>query len=824
MKVRNLFISFLALYALLVLWSGVKVPALPLNSDLVALLPAEDPHLGTYRDLKRLRSSEGGFDALVHRREGGVLPIALDFAHFIQETGATRLGLSEAEIENDLHDLRPSLLYLMTEEEFNGLDSLVEERIRQQKQRVNPFYVELDEWEPQAGGSGAGEAVSSSLPGQASALLQQVMNTTRYRMSEDSTTIRMTFYPDFSQTEQDRTEATLLELERLADRFESQHPGVTIHWGGDYVDQYLKIGEIQRDVRIAFFIGIGAILLFMVWYLVRMRGEGPLWWLLTDLILVFGILFSGLLVSVGLYSIWFNEISLLIAIVFSILFGINLDYILHIYAVLAVRGMPSSARELLKLYGSGTRPILISCLTTALAVLTFLLAEFDGFLQVGILFSLTLAVNLLATYLLLPLSPSLRSGGRVEGREEGSGLERAVADALEPAEEGSARGTGSAVPLEWLRRPALALIAGVLLIGGYGLTHVRFDFDFSSLEPRGTQSDFERLKREIPGGPSLYEPSYFLAEDLTAVVPLFRHLEEHKGGLYPEIQTVESFAARFPFDQTSREQRTRGIQALKTRVEREKDHLGGLEQQEAELLDLLFEAKPPVLDSLPGYILNRFFFKDGSLAPLIAVHPRTSLSDGERSMRFRQTSATALMEGKTYFAASTSIIAAGILELLIADARLLFLGPLFAIFLLLMGLQRSLLMPLISMMPLVITAGGLSGLMLVTNLNLNLYNVIALPILIGVGTDNGIHLADAIRRHGSGFLRPFLLEKLPVLSACSFTTILGFAGLLFIDYPGLESLGWLSLAGVSLTLVSTLLWALVLDSWSGRTGWLGRAE
>lgn len=88
---------------------------------------------------------------------------------------------------------------------------------------------------------------------------------------------------------------------------------------------------------------------------------------------------------------------------------------------------------------------------------------------------------------------------------------------------------------------------------------------------------------------------------------------------------------------------------------------------------------------------------------------------------------------------------------------------------------------------------------------LNLFNLIALPLLVGMGQDDSLHLIHRYREEGRGSLRFVLQETGGAVFLTTLTTVIGFSSMLFVSHQGLRSLGWTSVLGMTLCLVSSVL-------------------
>jgi predicted exporter len=104
------------------------------------------------------------------------------------------------------------------------------------------------------------------------------------------------------------------------------------------------------------------------------------------------------------------------------------------------------------------------------------------------------------------------------------------------------------------------------------------------------------------------------------------------------------------------------------------------------------------------------------------------------------------------------------------------------------------------------------ALMLALGWKLNFFNVIVMPLLIGMAQDDALHIYERWREAGPGQLGLVLRETGGAVFLTSETTICGFAGILFANHRGLQSMAWTAVAGMTLALIAavallpTVLW------------------
>ena len=360
----------------------------------------------------------------------------------------------------------------------------------------------------------------------------------------------------------------------------------------------------------------------------------------------------------------------------------------------------------------------------------------------------------------------------------------------------------------------------VLIIGGgFGLQRVQFNTDFTSLEPQALRSEYRSLSRSLEPDDTRFEPSFILAPDLASAKGLFLELRERlgaedRGQDLQDIAQVESLAGRLIADSLETANKTKKIEEIQALIQKNREFTAQLGSDLQRYIQWAEQATPPTLETLPEYLKNRFYLRNGELAPLLLIYSKTSLSSGEKSISYLKSSGVLRSsDGQEFVAASTQLIAASVLERLMSDTQFLTIVPFGMLFLVVLLLYRSLTHALLALSPLLLTFMALLAINSVWTIPLHVYNVVILPIVIGVSIDNGIHLVYSIRAHGQQFVRPFVQHTYPVLVSCSFTTVLGFVGLLFVNHPGMVDMGGLAIGAITISVLVTLAVALWWSSW-----------
>jgi len=115
---------------------------------------------------------------------------------------------------------------------------------------------------------------------------------------------------------------------------------------------------------------------------------------------------------------------------------------------------------------------------------------------------------------------------------------------------------------------------------------------------------------------------------------------------------------------------------------------------------------------------------------------------------------------------------------------------------------RSLCWSLAAALPVLSGLGMLIAALLLIPHPFNYVNVLVLPVIVGIGIDNGIHVIHRFRQ--SGTVREIVTETGRALVMTSVTTMVGFGSLMISRYRGLVSLGFVATLGMLLCLYSSL--------------------
>jgi predicted RND superfamily exporter protein len=524
-------------------------------------------------------------------------------------------------------------------------------------------------------------------------------------------------------------------------------------------------------------------------------------------VLIIGIpLGFSLIWTFGLTYFYLGMLNTMTSVLAVILFGLGIDYGIHYYArYIELRSSGLSVEQAVQTTNSKTgEAILVSAFTTACALYVLMFADFRGFSEFGFISGTGI---MLALFSMLYVLPSLLVIFEKYNLILFSKNDRA--HDVAPHRYPFARVI-----------VVLGLIASAFVVG-YS-NNLSFEYDFGNLEPR--YPEYEKF-REVAGQidePKRRNPAYVIADSDEEVAMLLDELRFifDTDTATPTIQSVESLQERFPSTPEEVEQKLEDIAYVRELLE---DPF--IVNREDEDLDKLRDAskttEPLTIDQIPDYLKSRFITKDGEVGRFVIIYPSEGLSDGRKSIAFKNdVGAVTIENGKTYHAASTSIVAASMLDLMRTENPYMVGATFIIIYLFMIYTFRSFRWSVISMLPLLVGLLWLFGLLMIFGLQFNFYNLVVLPAILGIGCDSGVHLAHRYREEGKDSMWAVLSSTGQHITMGSFTTMLGFAGLVLTVHPGLQSIGIMAVIGIGMTLLTSVTFLPALIQWLEDRDWI----
>jgi predicted RND superfamily exporter protein len=207
-----------------------------------------------------------------------------------------------------------------------------------------------------------------------------------------------------------------------------------------------------------------------------------------------------------------------------------------------------------------------------------------------------------------------------------------------------------------------------------------------------------------------------------------------------------------------------------------------------------------VLDELPASVLDRYANRDRTQF-LLTVFPAENMwTDLNFLQRF-----TSDLDRVSHKATGMPPVMQELFRVIGNDGKNAALLTVFVVFLLLWLDFRSFKYAIIAMIPLVAGVIWMVGIMRLVGMQLTVVNVMALPMILGIGIDDGVHIVHRWRIEGSKKVKQIFASTGKAILLTSITTMLAFGSLVFSIWRGFGSLGGAMFIGVGACFLSTVI-------------------
>jgi hypothetical protein len=208
-------------------------------------------------------------------------------------------------------------------------------------------------------------------------------------------------------------------------------------------------------------------------------------------------------------------------------------------------------------------------------------------------------------------------------------------------------------------------------------------------------------------------------------------------------------------------------------------------------------AQPVELNDIPAEVHDRWISQKHYK---IEILPKENLNDNAAMKRFvRQLQAY----DNTVIGSPVISIEAG--DAVITAFKTAFIYSFIAITLLLLILVKKKQDAVIILVSVLVGAVFTFGFMLLFNIPLNFANIIGLPLLLGIGVDSGIHIADRFHQEQKSNKNIFTTSSSRGVIVSSLTTICSIGNLAFSSHTGTASMGLLLTLGLASMMISIMM-------------------
>lgn len=855
----------LGLVGVLTVVAGILAGELEMKTNVVDMLPAHSPAVQSYIDVidhfgeaNAIIVLEGERDRMVEAAQVLIPRLeAIDLLYNVQGTVPVDYFLDhglmlveEDDLERTLERFSdPSLTGFL-----RGINDDFEREYTDNEENMRDDEVEIAQ--SMNGIERSLEIMGARLAGEEYASIEEAVDAMLvgdpWALSLDRRMMLISCTPLHSILEIDPLLETTGQLQALLGEVRPMFPEVEIGLTGNYPLQKDEMDSFTASTAIMMIIALVLI------YLLLARNFGG--WVLPLVALT--PLMIGIIWTMGILAIVYGTLNLFTGMIMLILLGLGIDFAIHLISrFYEEHSHGRSIRESLVLTLGGTgAAVLTGGLTTAAAFLALLIGETKGISELGFAAGAGVSMTLLAVFVTLP--PLLVLRGR---RLDRKGRTVKVRGAREgwPA-------LGHVAALSW-RRAGLftVLFLAVAALSYWAAVANEYELDWLELEPKGLEN--VRLAREIPERfGTMTEGAWIIVYSIDEARELKDRLEKEPmvgnvsaiSDLLPVPDRYELYEAplaqfrsriestRPPVWRTGRSESelerlwdnldlmsnlayTAGLD----RVVRSLDRITGYDAETdttdenavlPTLARLLASGVDPGVaaeinsqwftrmrsnfirmsntervgvEDLPEVLRRSLLPRDGSEMYLVNIAARDYLWHQTNLKRFAEQ-----MAEVDPAISGTATMTLDFLELTGRDGRNGMILA-FAIILVLLLVTFRGPLGLLALIPLVGGSLMMLGIMFMVGMKYNFMNFMAIPVILGIGIDDGVHALHRYReQEGHGSERVYESYRFVgrAILLTTLTTMIGFGSLGFYKHVAMASFGLVLMFGVGACFITTV--------------------
>jgi uncharacterized protein len=581
----------------------------------------------------------------------------------------------------------------------------------------------------------------------------------------------------FSGGDVNRGRALTALLRQSATDVERAHPGIKIGLAGDVVTTLAEHDALLRGMLLSTLATAGLVLGALFLFYRSTLAVGALSWALT----------AGVLATFALTYLTIGHLNIASAFLSSIVIGNGINsglVLLARYSEERHNGLGVS--EALDVATRGTAPgTLAAALTATVAYGSLALTPFRGFRDFGIIAAMGMVVCWLSAYVVLPAGLTI-AGARIRGRSParlGELLGRITPDHPRTAAVGLLLlGVTSAAAMHYLISDPLE----------NDLRNLRSYTSALDEASRWMDKFDHAFGHGLDGG---FAIGVERRSDASAVAARLRAVDVGKPERTRLFSSIHTLDDSLPVDQARKLTVLGEIRRLLDSPLLK--HLSADERQR------LGELRPPndlaaLRDQdVPQELAWPFTERNGDRGRIVLANTGLAVDSWRVSslVSFART-VRGMKLGQGVIVGGSAFVFSDMLEAMRRDGPRATLAAALGSFLVVLALFRG---SRYAGVTLVCAALGTTGLLSsawALGIKVNFLDFVALPITIGIGVDYAVNIAARAREVGGPNAgRAALTSTGPVVMLCSYTTIVGYASLLFSQNRGIHSFGLSAMIG-----------------------------
>jgi len=673
-----------------------------------------------------------------------------------------------------------------------------------------------------------------------------------YYLSYDENTLLMFVQPNFSVVNTDACVFVSNKIDAIIDDVQKKYPDVDAGITGFIVIARDEMETVSGDM---FLTSILAFVLIIALFIVSFRmWISPV---LAGITLIVGIIFAS-----AFASLVFGYLNIMTSMFMVVLIGLGVDFSIHIISVFTENrssGMSIKDSILTTLRKSGSG-IVTGAVTTSVAFLTLLVSDNRGMYEFGVIAGAGVIFCMISSIVFLPAMLVVREK-RLEKKGKTAGVMKIQSfNFLGKTAEYFSRKKWIALTIGLILTIALLYQAlnlkfdyDMLNIEAKGLKSVALNdtivsaFDMSPDYAMVTTDNFDSARTIVERAKKFSNISRI--ESITEYLPSDedqkekakiirnirkelmknRYIKNIENEDFPkllnqldrlwmnitELSTLAYMQGQIRLENKcfklvadpEKEKPNDYIKNLMAFFDNNKNQtIEGLNKFQNDYQDYLYSqimrmANPSkiTIDDIPEHIVNRYRSNDGKHY-LITIYPKKNVWNLENLETFNKQIDFISPRGT-----GTPPMFLAVINMVSKDGKRAASLTVVVIFLILLFDFRRIRMALVALIPLVLGAIWMAGLNHTFGLMINVVNIMGIPLIFGIGIDDGVHIIHRYRIEGHGKIKLIFSSTGKAIMLTTITTMLAFGSLAFSAYRGFISMGIMLSIGVGACFITTVL-------------------
>ncbi len=770
-----------------------------LNSDLKALFKGSNK---TVQSLFNMEKRVGGYSTVDIVAESDSREKNIAFLKKLKKQIEPSPMIRFVELERDIDYLEDRAMLFLSLDKIKDIHKSVRERIADQVSTSLSLDDESDEKKNSNKNSGSSE-MEKELDNLIAKLdtEKKKYNINRYFEADNGRFISMKVRPNTGETAVGDVKKIVTFIDSEIAKLHPEKQGINVEAGGSYRNRLKEVKAVENDVFSTLGICIALLALTIIFYFRSLKS----------LFIILLPLSIGVVSGVALTQVVVTEFTIISAFSFALLYGLGIDFGIHLlsrYGENREAGLkPEEA--MIDTYRTTLPSIFAGALTTALAFLSLFFIEFKGFSDFGIVAGTGICTSLVAIVLFFP------SIVFVFEKFFGLKINTIKLTFLEKVFNS----------LFAKRKLFFPLILVVILLSFASIFFIPFEYNLSKLNFPKTSDETALINRyrkamnkEERDTISRTLPAYVMTNSLEETRDVTNTFKEMiRSDSYP-IKAKDCLSI-YSFIPENQKEKIRLIKRTKRLIERKKNLFPEkvINKIDDKVLPLLSITDEIEMDKLPEWIIDKLREKDGSYGKIVKLTVGGQKNNIQSVSMIKEHFGTIKGKLRDYEFIATYLLLADIKKVLDNDVFKAIILAFCVVFLTLLITFRSFCDSCIILMPLVSGLLAMVAVSYVSGISFNLFNMIVVPTVVGIGIDSSIHLFHRYKENREEDLSHILRHTGGAIFFSALTTFVGFASLAFAIHRGMKSIGMVASIGIiTVTFMTIVAFPVAIAAWAGR--------